>query len=390
MYPLASETFVWEPVRWLQELGCAVSVVTQQSGVLPPAVDGIDNPPPVAVTQLSAGRRLGSIASGPMRALRLLPKVAFWPPDRCFDSLSQAMLPLITEADVLLAHFGDVGVDWLPAAAAAKRPLAVFFHGLDASEILIRSPHYYDELFASGAGLITNSDYLKSRLVGAGAPAARVHIVPYGANPRLASDDTKPERSPRRVLTVARLVPKKGIDDALRAFARVRSELSEPWVFEIIGDGPMRAELSELASSLGISDTVEFRGALTRTQVFQSLRRASLFVLASKTAASGNTEGTPVAIIEACTLGRPVLSTLHAGIPEILPSEAESEGYLVKEGDVEALTSSLRRLMSDPQRLEQWALSCRAFAHARHSAAAHARGLLDVLKSAARVPELRS
>jgi glycosyltransferase involved in cell wall biosynthesis len=150
----------------------------------------------------------------------------------------------------------------------------------------------------------------------------------------------------------------------------------------------MRAELSALAVSLGITDKVEFRGARSRTEVFEALRRASLFVLASKTSPSGNTEGTPVSIIEACTLGRPVISTLHAGIPEILPPDAEREGYVVKEGDVDALTGSLRRLMCDPRRLEQWALSCRAFAHSRHSVEAHVTSLLHALNEAARVPRI--
>ncbi len=384
-YPVVSETFIWEAVRWLEAAGHGVSIVTERRGSLPEAREGFDQPPVVPTLCLSESpARL--LLKAPLRALSTSFSLLRSQPPRPFKALLRALPDPVREADVLLAHFGTEGLKWLPAAAAAGRPLAVYFHGLDATEILARTPRYYDALFGSGVGLVTNSEYLKGCLVKAGANAERVSIVPYGTDAALTRVAPESVRSSRRLLTIARLVPKKGVADALHAFARVQARLAEPWTFEIVGDGPLRAELEALARELGVAERVEFRGAMPRAEVFAALRRCSVFVLASKVAPSGDTEGTPVSIIEAATLGRAVVSTLHAGIPEIVPRDAERQGYLVPEGDVDALARAFERLTGDAGERERWGEACRAFASERHSAEAHVKGLLGALERLARVP----
>jgi colanic acid/amylovoran biosynthesis glycosyltransferase len=383
-YPVVSETFIWEAVRWLEAAGHSVSIVTERRGSLPDAQEGFDRPPAVPTLCLSdSSARL--LLDAPLRTLSTSLSLLRSRPPRPFKTLLRALPDPVRDADVLLAHFGTEGLKWMPAAAAAGRRLAVYFHGLDATEILARTPRYYDALFASGVGLVTNSEYLKRCLVDAGADAERIAIVPYGTDAALTRVAPESVRSARRLLTIARLVPKKGVADALRAFARVQRH-DAPWIFEIVGDGPLRAELEALARELGIAERVEFRGALPRAQVFAALRRCAVFALASKVAPSGDTEGTPVSIIEAATLGRAVVSTQHAGIPEILPREAASGGYLVPEGDVDALARAFERLTRDADERERWGDACRAFATERHSAQAHVSGLLGALERLARVP----
>jgi colanic acid/amylovoran biosynthesis glycosyltransferase len=384
-YPVVSETFIWEAVRWLEAAGHSVSIVTERRGSLPDAQEGFDRPPAVPTLCLSeSAARL--LLAAPLRALSTSLSLLRSRPARPFKTLLRALPDPVRDADVLLAHFGTEGLKWMPAAAAAGRPLAVYFHGLDATEILARTPRYYDALFASGVGLVTNSEYLKGCLVDAGADSERVAIVPYGTDAALTRIAPESVRSARRLLTIARLVPKKGVADALRAFARLPERHEDPWTFEIVGDGPLRAELEALARELGVAERVEFRGALPRAQVFAALRRCAVFTLASKVAPSGDTEGTPVSIIEAATLGRAVVSTKHAGIPEILPREAERDGYLVPEGDVDALARAFERLTHDADERERWGDACRAFARERHSAKAHVDGLLGALDRLARVP----
>jgi colanic acid/amylovoran biosynthesis glycosyltransferase len=384
-YPVVSETFIWEAVRWLGDAGHDVSIVTERRGDMLGAREGSDRPPVVPTVCLPESKfRL--LLGSPLRALSTSLALLRSRPERPFKALLRTLPDSVRRADVLLAHFGTEGLKWMPAAAVAGRPLAVFFHGLDATEVLSRAPRYYDAMFASGVGLLTNSEYLKSRLVTAGAARERVAIVPYGTDPALTHAVPESPRRARRILTIARLVEKKGVADALRAFARLQSELEERWTFEIVGDGPLRAELEALARTLGIAESVEFRGALPRAEVFTALRRCALFVLASKVAPSGDTEGTPVSIIEAATLGRAVVSTLHAGIPEIVPKEAEQLGYLVPEGDVDALARAFDRLARDPEERERWGNTCRAFAAERHSAAAHVDALVRALGEFASIP----
>jgi len=169
-----------------------------------------------------------------------------------------------------------------------------------------------------------------------------------GASPRLdtpaRNDDAQREV---RLLTVARLVEKKGIDVALRALGSLRDEL--PAVrYDVIGDGPMRAELEALAVSLGIADRVRFAGPVANDAVQQAMRDADLFVLTSLTAASGDEEGTPTVLIEAAYAGLPVLATRHAGIPDIV-ADGES-GMLVTENDPAALADGLRTMLASRER----------------------------------------
>jgi glycosyltransferase involved in cell wall biosynthesis len=157
-------------------------------------------------------------------------------------------------------------------------------------------------------------------------------------------------------------------------------------VYDIVGDGPLLPELRGLADRLGVAKLVRFRGFLSRTETISSLLGSSAFVLASRTATDGDTEGTPVSIIEAATLGLPVVSTIHAGIPEILPREAEPAGLLVAEGDVAGLTQALRRLGRSESERRCWGDANRTHARDRYSAAAHVAGLVRGMERVARAP----
>jgi glycosyltransferase involved in cell wall biosynthesis len=154
------------------------------------------------------------------------------------------------------------------------------------------------------------------------------------------SDDPRREI---RLLTVARLVEKKGIDVALRALASVRDEFPN-LRYDVIGDGPLRGELEALAASLGIAERVRFAGALPNDRVQQAMRDADLFVLPSVTAPNGDEEGTPTVLLEAACARLPVLATRHAGIPEIV-AEGRS-ATLVAEGDPAALADGLRAMIA--------------------------------------------
>ena len=210
--------------------------------------------------------------------------------------------------------------------------------------------------------------------------------MPYAASGDLASPQKGPALESRRLLTIARLVPKKGLDDSLRAFAVAQSALCGSWRYQVVGDGPLLDELRSLAGSLGISHLVEFSGFLSRQATLAALRNASLFVLASKTAASGDTEGTPVAILEAACLGLPVISTVHGGIAETLPVDARDRGYLVGEGDVAALAAGIIDLAGSVERRREWGDRCRAFNYARHSLDAHVATLVSALARLAKPP----
>jgi glycosyltransferase involved in cell wall biosynthesis len=116
----------------------------------------------------------------------------------------------------------------------------------------------------------------------------------------------------------------------------------------MIGQGMLRGACMDLAMALNIEDGVTFLGALPPTVVRQEMRQARCFVQHSVTAASnGDSEGTPVGILEAGASGLPAVSTRHAGIPDVV-IEGET-GLLVEEHDVGAMASGMLRIAQDAE-----------------------------------------
>ena len=386
-YPSTTQTFVYEPIEWMRLDGHHVDVIAERKGEAP-AAGAARFPMLLAPRWLGRSFKLTLFAGNPVQAGAAVRAARRWAGESRWsvsELAARALLEPVRRADYLLAHFGPFGARWLPVAAIARRRFAVWFHGYDATSEPRKQPDVYSGLVRAGVAAITHSEYLRGRLMEAGFPPERIGIVPYAVSNELAESEELPRLDQRRVLTIARLVPKKGVSDSLRAFAAARAVLGEGWRYQIVGDGPLRAELEALAVTLGIRSVVDFSGFLSREATLDALRAASIFVLASRTAPSGDTEGTPVSILEAASIGLPVVSTLHAGIPETLPPEASAEGWLVGEGDVAGLTAALCRLATGDAR-RSWGERCRGRVRLRHSRAAHVEGVRAVLERLAEVP----
>jgi colanic acid/amylovoran biosynthesis glycosyltransferase len=388
-YPSTTQTFVYEPIEWLRGRGHQVDVVADRRGSLPGASDDRFPVTVTGRTWLDRGTKLRSLVGSPVRALRGYGRAARsargseW---STWEILARSLLPPFRAAENVLAHFGPYGVRWLRAVAVARKPYAVFFHGYDATSWPREHPDVYSLLIESGAGFITNGEYLASRLVALGVARERIAICRYGASTDIDAVTAPPDLTSRRVLTIARLVDKKGVADSITAFAEAQDVLRGSWQYDIVGDGPLLPALRELARRLGIEHLVQFRGFLSRPETIATLLQASVFVLASRTAPNGDTEGTPVSIIEAASLGVPVVSTLHAGIPEILPAEAAKAGLLVEEGDVAGLARALRLLGGSVSERRCWGAMNREHARSRYSAASHVAMLLEGIARVARPP----
>jgi colanic acid/amylovoran biosynthesis glycosyltransferase len=149
-----------------------------------------------------------------------------------------------------------------------------------------------------------------------------------------------------KLLTVARLVPKKGIRYALEAVNKLKKlESDKKITYNIIGQGENRPQLEQLVVELGLNDTVNFLGAKPRKEVIFHLKKSHLFLHPSVTALNGDQEGTPTVIIEAMASKTPVISTYHSGIPEII-DDGET-GWLVPERDPATLANKLEVALSD-------------------------------------------
>ena len=171
------------------------------------------------------------------------------------------------------------------------------------------------------------------------AGTARVAVIP---NAVAAPADPLPPPAQRTacILGVGRLSPEKGFDLLIQAFARISPWYPE-WRLLILGEGPQRAALADLAAALAVGDRVQLAGWTPRPEA--AMLAAGVFVLPSRY------EGFPNALLEAMACGLPCLATAcDSGPAEILRDGVD--GLLVPPGDVEALAEALRQLIADDAR----------------------------------------
>ncbi|MGA5541618.1 glycosyltransferase [Mycobacterium sp. NPDC051198] len=204
-----------------------------------------------------------------------------------------------------------------------------------------------------GADFIVTVSEFNRRML-ANYTSTPVHVVHAGINTAAYPFRLRkiPDRGPIRALCVASLQEYKGHEVLLRALS-----LGGPGVdrieLDLIGNGPLKDELQDLATELGLASRVRFHGGQSETVVKQALAEADLFVLPSIVAADGQMEGLPVALMEALASGIPTVSTSLSGIPElVIPGRT---GLLAIPSDAQSLHDQLEQLVSSGSVLDDYA-----------------------------------
>ena len=144
------------------------------------------------------------------------------------------------------------------------------------------------------------------------------------------------------LLSVGRLVAKKGYDDLLDALSQVSCD----WRLTHIGGGALSGTLSARATELGLSDRIDWRGKQNQTEVIEAMRQADVFVLPSKIADDGDRDGLPNVLMEAASQKLPIVSTHVSAIPEFITDGIH--GRLVSPGDADALADAIDAMATDP------------------------------------------
>lgn len=250
-----------------------------------------------------------------------------------------------TGADLVLAEFGTAGIRVMEACERENLPLMVYFRGHDASkhELIEQHRDSYQQLFRQAAALVAVSQPIRQRLIAWGADPQRTYYSPSGVDCSLFAPASFDNASPT-FLFVGRFVEKKAPHLTLLAFAKALQTCPEIRL-RMIGDGPLEGPCRDLAQGLGIGDAVTFMGSQPHAVVVKEMRRAWAYVQHSLTAKSGDSEGMPIAILEAGACGLPVISTRHAGIPDAVLHE--KTGLLVEERDVDGMAEYIKLLAND-------------------------------------------
>ena len=275
--------------------------------------------------------------------------------------------------EAAVAEYGHIGAEWLPVCSEIKIPLIVHFHGFDAykESHLTKHAASYAQLFEGAAAIIAVSKEMVRQLEGLGAPAGKVHLNPCGVDlTRFRLGD--PQSAPPVFLAVGRFVDKKGPQLTLLAFRELLNECPDARLV-MVGDGVLRPACRHMAAALKLGDAVSFPGARPHTEVVTRMQNARAFVQHSLRTFSGDSEGTPVAVMEAGASGLPVVATEHAGISEVVIHE--HTGLLVEEGDVEGMARHMIAVARDP------ALAAEMGRRARE----HVSAGYDLMKTSARL-----
>ena len=260
-------------------------------------------------------------------------------------------------ADLLHVYFGHTGVHLLPFIRNWPGPSVVSFHGMDIMP-RAKEPGYgtrMRELLAALPMVLARSESLARRLIDLGCDPAKIRLnrtgIPLEAFP--FAERPTPANGAWQLVQASRLIEKKGLDDALRAFAAFHAAHPAA-TFTVAGDGPQRATLEALASELGVAKAVTFAGFQSQAELRALYERSHLFLHPSRTTAAQDQEGVPNSMLEAMATGLPVFATNHGGIPEAI--EHGSSGLLVNERDHSALARALIDTVQDPPRLAKLGL----------------------------------
>ena len=179
------------------------------------------------------------------------------------------------------------------------------------------------------------------------APAGKVELVYHGIDlARFPPPPARGQGRPVNILSVCRLVEKKGVDTLLDALARLPQQLD--WRFVHVGGGPLAGTMKRRARTLGIAERVTWRGALTQERVLEEYRAADIFALASRVARDGDRDGLPNVLAEAQSQGLACVATRVSAIAELVRDG--STGLLVGENDPAALAGAIETLLADPAR----------------------------------------
>jgi len=364
-YPRLSESFIAQEIAALERRGLEILIVSLRR-----PTDGRTHPVHAEI-RAPVLYLPEYLVRDPLRVLRAWLRVRRWPSYREVRTLwlrdlardpTPNRVRRFGQALVLAAELpGDVGhlhAHFLHTPASVTRYAAALKNlqwtgSAHAKDIWTIPEWEKREKLASCGWLVTcsaaNCNHLaelappgRVQLVYHGLDLARFSRSPAEPRPRDGSDAADPVV----ILSVGRLVEKKGTDVLLEALARLSPGLH--WRFVHAGGGPLKRALERRARALGIAPRVVWRGALSQGELLEEYRAADLFALASRIARNGDRDGLPNVLMEAQSQSLACLSTRVAAIPELI--EDGMTGVLVAPDAPDALANALANLIADPER----------------------------------------
>jgi colanic acid/amylovoran biosynthesis glycosyltransferase len=285
--------------------------------------------------------------------------------------------------DVTHAEFGPLGNIGLSLKACGIRtgPVCTSFRGADISSYARRRPHAYTLLARLGENFLPVCAAFIPRLKELGFPEDRIKVYHSAVNlDRFPLRSAQRSHSSKRILLMAigRFVAKKGFHLAVEVVERLLNEGMDVEL-ELIGDGPERGAVLARSAALGIADRIVAPGWLGRREIYERLIRADVCLGTSITADTGEVEGIPNVLKEAMAVGVPVAAFDHSGVGELVQNGRT--GFLIPEGDIEAMVQAVKHLVSDASRTERIVAAARKLIEDEYSSDVQAAAVESIYRS---------
>jgi glycosyltransferase involved in cell wall biosynthesis len=326
LFPCWSETFIVREIRQLQRLGVDVRIFSYKH-------------PSEALVQSDTAALMGSVIYPgslahqvraffcsliryPLKNMRVFRRIiaGLWhSPMQMLKTLAvywrgHSMMQQLGDwrPDLMHAHWATYpssGAMFL--SALHDLPYGFTCHAHD----IFLDDHFIADKLDSATHAVTISKYNQQYLEKLyGNLADSMHIVHCGID-LTAYQFLQAGRNKAHIVAVGRLIPMKGFRVLIEALALLKSR-NVDFQCDIVGDGPLRDDLTKLVDQNGLQEVLRLRGALPQEDVRGLIEKATVFVMPSTIANDGDRDGIPVALMEAMALGTPVLSTRVSGIPE--------------------------------------------------------------------------
>jgi glycosyltransferase involved in cell wall biosynthesis len=378
-WPRLSQTFIVNEVLALERRGVDLilfSLVRSGELVIQPQVSQVRSTVRYLDDRLTLRQRIGEhlaiLLAGPLRYLR----TALWTLQRrdlaagyatattlrCFHYAVQVAAPILrlraegTEPTHLHAHFAhDPALVALLVRRLTGMPYSFTAHARDLVQI---PPSSLAARAAEATALITccqaNADYIADTVP---EHLPKVRLIHHGVELDLFTPRPRPAGvAEARIMTVGRLVEKKGFPDLFRALGRLKAS-GRRISCQVYGDGPLLDSLTALRDSLGLAEDVHFAGEHSRETIVQALSDSELFVLTPRVTEDGDRDGIPNVLVEAMACGLPVVSTSAGGVAELVSDGVN--GFLTAPGDVAGIEKQIATLLDSPELRQQMGVAAR-------------------------------
>ena len=279
--------------------------------------------------------------------------------------------------DVVLAEYGTHAHFILPYIKKAGLPLVVHFHGFDASIVKVVENHNkYKKVFEYASKVIVVSRKMEHMLIEMGCPREKLVYNVYGPQPEFLN--VQPTFSKKQFIAIGRFTDKKAPYYTILAFKKAL-EMHVDAKLIMAGDGQLLNTCKNLVKHLDIEAQMEFPGVITPERYRELLAESIGFVQHSITTETGDMEGTPLAVLEASAAGIPVISTNHAGIPDVIING--ETGLLCEEHDVNGMAQHMINLLDNPEKTKRIGAAGKINIKLNFSLERHIVSLQDTLKS---------